>query len=68
MYLVCVSLFAGPQDMELEMLEQRKKKEEQDETTGGWNEVDIDDNPVDIRVSDTLQCILKYGKKVKIKI
>ncbi|KAI8788508.1 U4/U6.U5 tri-snRNP-associated protein 1 isoform X2, partial [Biomphalaria glabrata] len=36
-------------DMELEMLEQRKKKEEQDETTGGWNEVDIDDNPVDIR-------------------
>nr|KAH9509150.1 U4/U6.U5 tri-snRNP-associated protein 1 [Bulinus truncatus] len=39
-------------DMELELLEQRKKKEEQDETTGGWNEVDIDENPVDIRAEE----------------
>uniref|UniRef100_A0A0B7AR91 U4/U6.U5 tri-snRNP-associated protein 1 n=1 Tax=Arion vulgaris TaxID=1028688 RepID=A0A0B7AR91_9EUPU len=36
-------------DMELELLEQRRKQEDTEEITGGWNEVDIDDNPVDIR-------------------
>ncbi|RUS89083.1 hypothetical protein EGW08_003146 [Elysia chlorotica] len=35
-------------DMELELMEQRQRQEEQEEITGGWNEVDIDENPVDI--------------------
>ncbi|XP_005100515.1 U4/U6.U5 tri-snRNP-associated protein 1 [Aplysia californica] len=40
-------------DMELELMEQRRKEAEQEETTGGWNEVDIDENPVDIKAEET---------------
>ncbi|BFZ07471.1 hypothetical protein BsWGS_10510 [Bradybaena similaris] len=36
-------------DIELELLEQRRKREDLEESTGGWNAVDIDDKPVDIR-------------------
>lgn len=41
------------QDIELELLEQRRKREDLEESTGGWNAVDIDDKPVDIRVCVT---------------
>ncbi|GFS11714.1 U4/U6.U5 tri-snRNP-associated protein 1 [Elysia marginata] len=40
-------------DMELELMEQRQRQEEQEEITGGWNEVDIDENPVDIKGEET---------------
>ncbi|KAK3736823.1 hypothetical protein RRG08_000574 [Elysia crispata] len=40
-------------DMELELMEQRQRQEEQEEITGGWNEVDIDENPVDIMGEET---------------
>ena len=33
-------------------MEQRQRQEEQEEITGGWNEVDIDENPVDIKVRE----------------
>lgn len=36
-------------DQELEAMEQRRKDAEQEETTGGWNEVDVDETPVDIK-------------------
>ncbi|XP_059161083.1 U4/U6.U5 tri-snRNP-associated protein 1-like [Physella acuta] len=39
-------------DMELELMDHKRRKEEQEETTGGWNEVDIDENPVDIRAEE----------------
>ncbi|CAL1527625.1 unnamed protein product [Lymnaea stagnalis] len=39
-------------DMELEMMDHKRKKDELEETTGGWNQVDIDDNPVDIRAEE----------------
>lgn len=45
------------QDIELELLEQRRKREDLEESTGGWNAVDIDDKPVDIRVCVTHICI-----------
>jgi len=36
-------------DMELELMEQKRKEAEQEEATGGWNEVDVDETPVDIQ-------------------
>lgn len=39
-------------DMELELLEQKRKEAEMEEATGGWNEVDIDENPVDIKIEE----------------
>ncbi|CAG5114764.1 unnamed protein product [Candidula unifasciata] len=41
-------------DMELELMEQRRKQEDLEEATGGWNAVDIDDKPVDIRVDEAV--------------
>lgn len=54
--MVCVILLlnSSVQDMDLELMEQRRKHDDIEETTGGWNEVDIDDNPVDIKVSTAL--------------
>ncbi|GFO13185.1 U4/u6.u5 tri-snrnp-associated protein 1 [Plakobranchus ocellatus] len=40
-------------DMELELMDQKHQQEEQEEITGGWNEVDIDENPVDIKGEET---------------
>lgn len=36
-------------NMELELMEQKRREAEQEEATGGWNEVDVDETPVDIK-------------------
>ena len=43
------------QEFEAELMEERKRKMEEDEDQpSGWNRVEIDDTPVDIKVTFTL--------------
>jgi len=41
-------------DQELERLEKKRLEEEQEEQTGGWNRVDIDHRPVDIKAEESI--------------
>ena len=39
-------------DQELELLEQKRREAEEEETTGGWAEVDVDVTPVDVQMEE----------------